>query len=130
LWGLENESTLPQSFAEECVAIIREMDPTASSQRKITTCNGGKGTDWDVPQNWTGTYGGNPSLYGEDLKKHLLFGEYGAWRSIDMHSERPYKKTPACEDSMTQLMEGGSMRSFSLAFKLARKSWPFPKRRG
>lgn len=106
LWGLENESTLPQSFAEECVAIIREMDPTASSQRKITTCNGGKGTDWDVPQNWTGTYGGNPFHYAEDLKKHLLFGEYGAWRSIDRHADAPFgKKASVCEDTMTQLME-------------------------
>jgi hypothetical protein len=106
LWGLENESTLPRSFAEECVAIIREMDPTTSSQRKITTCNGGKGTDWDVPQNWTGTYGGNPFHYAEDLKKHLLFGEYGAWRSIDRHAEPPFgENASGCEDTMAQLME-------------------------
>lgn len=51
LWGLENESTLPEDFAKECTELIRKLDPTASSQRKVTTCNGGKGTDWDVPQN-------------------------------------------------------------------------------
>ena len=70
LWGLENESTLyPKILLKECTDLIRKLDPTASSQRKVTTCNGGKGTDWDVPQNWTGTYGGNPLTYGEDLQK-------------------------------------------------------------
>ena len=28
MWGLQNESTLPRDFAEECCDIIREMDPT------------------------------------------------------------------------------------------------------
>jgi beta-galactosidase len=106
LWGLENESTLPQSFAEECSAIIRELDPTASSQRKITTCNGGKGTDWDVPQNWTGTYGGDPSKYAEDIQKQRLIGEYGAWRSIDCHTEATSdQNSSSSEDRMVQLME-------------------------
>lgn len=106
LWGLENESTLPEDFAQECSAIIREMDPTASSQRKITTCNGGTGTDWNVPQNWTGTYGGNPAEYGSDLVKQVLVGEYGAWRSIDWHTEGLFDvKGPLSEDRMTQLME-------------------------
>ncbi|WP_324757231.1 malectin domain-containing carbohydrate-binding protein [Sphingobacterium thalpophilum] len=90
LWGLENESTLPEDFAQECTALIRELDPTASIQRLVTTCNGGSGTDWDVPQNWTGTYGGNQNTYGEDLKKQLLVGEYGAWRSLGLHAEPPY----------------------------------------
>ncbi len=102
LWGLENESTLPEDFARECSDLIRELDPTASSQRKITTCNGGKGTDWDVPQNWTGTYGGDPLAYGEDLKRQILVGEYGAWRTIDEHTERPGVFT---ENRMTDLME-------------------------
>lgn len=106
LWGLENESTLPEDFARECSAIIRELDPTASSQRKITTCNGGKGTDWDVPQNWTGTYGGNPADYGKDLTRQTLVGEYGAWRSIDWHAEGLFDQKGAfTEDRMTQLME-------------------------
>jgi beta-galactosidase len=106
LWGLENESVLPQSFAEECVAIIRELDPTASSQRKITTCNGGKGTDWNVPQNWTGTYGGEPSKYAEDIQKQQLVGEYGAWRNLGLHAEGAFDpKGPLSEDRMTQLME-------------------------
>ncbi|GGH10591.1 hypothetical protein GCM10011418_09000 [Sphingobacterium alkalisoli] len=90
LWGLENESTLPEDFAKECTAIIRELDPTASIQRLVTTCNGGSGTDWDVPQNWTGTYGGHHNTYGEDLKRQVLVGEYGAWRSLELHSEGPY----------------------------------------
>ena len=106
LWGLENESTLPEDFAKECCAIIRELDPTASSQRKITTCNGGKGTDWDVPQNWTGTYGGDPATYGSDLIKQVLVGEYGAWRSIDWHTEGGFvQQGPFSENRMTQLME-------------------------
>ncbi len=51
LWGLQNESKLPEDFARECTALIRRLDPTASSQRLVTTCNGGAGADWDVPQN-------------------------------------------------------------------------------
>jgi len=90
LWGLENESTLPEDFARECTALIRKLDPTASIQRLVTTCNGGSGTDWDVPQNWTGTYGGDQKTYGEDLKKQQLVGEYGAWRSLGLHAEPPY----------------------------------------
>lgn len=106
LWGLENESTLPEDFAKECTALIRKLDPTASSQRKVTTCNGGKGTDWDVPQNWTGTYGGNPLTYGEDLQKQVLVGEYGAWRTLDLHTSDPQIKNPTLtENYMSELME-------------------------
>lgn len=90
LWGIENESTLPEDFARECMEIIRSLDPTASIQRLVTTCNGGDGTDWDVPQNWTGTYGGDHNTYGEDLKRQLLVGEYGAWRTLELHAEPPY----------------------------------------
>lgn len=106
LWGLQNESTLPEDFARECSDIIRELDPTASSQRKITTCNGGKGSDWDVPQNWTGTYGGDPADYGKDLIKQVLVGEYGAWRMLGFHTEGGFDvKGVYSEDRMTQLME-------------------------
>jgi beta-galactosidase len=106
LWGLQNESKLPTDFARECSELIRKLDPTASSQRKITTCNGGTGTDWDVPQNWTGTYGGNPSTYGDDLKKQILVGEYGAWRSLGLHTEGPFNQNGLLsEDRLNQLME-------------------------
>ncbi|MDN3588618.1 malectin domain-containing carbohydrate-binding protein [Pedobacter aquatilis] len=104
LWGLENESTLPEDFARECTELIIKLDPTASSQRKVTTCNGGKGTDWDVPQNWTGTYGGNPQTYGDDLQKQVLVGEYGAWRTIDLHKLAAGEKGYT-ENAMTDLME-------------------------
>ncbi|MBS1654976.1 MAG: glycoside hydrolase family 2, partial [Bacteroidetes bacterium] len=106
LWGLQNESQLPADFAKECADIIRSLDPTASSQRLITTCNGGEGTDWNVPQNWSGTYGGNPDNYGEELKKEILVGEYGAWRTIDLHTEGGFVQNgPYSEDRMTLLME-------------------------
>lgn len=106
LWGLENESTLPEDFARECTELIRSLDPTASSQRKVTTCNGGKGTDWDVPQNWTGTYGGDPLTYAEDIQRQVLIGEYGAWRTLDLHTEGPFnQKGVYSENNMTQLME-------------------------
>jgi hypothetical protein len=106
LWGLQNESKLPEDFARECTQIIRELDPTASSQRLVTTCNGGSGTDWDVPQNWTGTYGGNPATYSEDLKRQILVGEYGAWRTLDLHSEdNSYKSNIYSEERMTEMME-------------------------
>ncbi|SFH24117.1 malectin domain-containing carbohydrate-binding protein [Pedobacter insulae] len=104
LWGLENESTLPEDFAKECTELIRQLDPTASSQRKVTTCNGGKGTDWDVPQNWTGTYGGNPFTYAEDLQRQVLVGEYGAWRTLDLHEVDSLGKGYT-ENHMTSLME-------------------------
>lgn len=106
LWGLQNESKIPEAFAKECTQLIRELDPTSASQRLVTTCNGGDGTDWDVPQNWTGTYGGNPDTYGDDLKKQVLVGEYGAWRTLDLHTEGGYKQNgPVSEDRFTQLME-------------------------
>jgi hypothetical protein len=106
LWGLENESTLPADFARECTALIRQLDPTASRERKVTTCNGGQGTDWDVPQNWTGTYGGDPQAYAADVERQVLIGEYGAWRTLDLHSSGPFQAGgPLSEDRMTQLME-------------------------
>jgi hypothetical protein len=106
LWGLQNESKIPEAFAKECTELIRSLDPTASTQRPVTTCNGGAGTDWDVPQNWTGTYGGNPVTYAEDLKRQQLVGEYGAWRSLELHTENAFAKANVCsEERMTQLME-------------------------
>ena len=102
LWGLQNESVLPREFAEECTALIRQLDPTASTMRLVTTCNGGEGTDWNVIQNWSGTYGGSAENYDSELKRpdQLLNGEYGAWRTIDLHGEEKYS-----EESFTQLLE-------------------------
>ncbi|SEG67859.1 protein of unknown function [Sphingobacterium lactis] len=107
LWGLQNESTLPEDFAAECTALIRELDPTASIQRLVTTCNGGSGTDWDVPQNWTGTYGGHHNTYAEDLKRQVLVGEYGAWRSLELHAEPPYlpNHNIYSEERFTEILE-------------------------
>ena len=102
LWGLQNESVLPRKFAEECAAIIRQLDPTCSDQRRITTCNGGEGTDWNVIQNWSGTYGGSAENYDKELKQpdQLLNGEYGAWRTIDLHGSAKYS-----EENFTKLLE-------------------------
>ncbi len=106
MWGLQNESTLPKDFAEECSNIIREMDPTARNQRIITTCNGGEGTDWDVIQNWSGTYGGFPDNYNKEISNQLLNGEYGAWRSIDLHTEGDFDQNGVwSENRMCQLLE-------------------------
>ena len=105
LWGLQNESRLPKEFTQEAVAIIRELDPTASKQRLITTCNGGQGADWDVPQNWSGTYGGDPDKYGDELVKQALVGEYGAWRSLELHGEPPYADGTLSETRMAALMQ-------------------------
>ena len=102
LWGLQNESVLPKDFAEECSELIRRLDPTASTMRLITTCNGGEGTDWNVIQNWSGTYGGNADNYAEELSRsdQLLNGEYGAWRTLDLHGADKYS-----EESFTELLE-------------------------
>ncbi len=105
LWGLQNESRLPKAFAQEAVTIIRALDPTASEQRLVTTCNGGEGTDWNVPQNWSGTYGGDPGRYGDEVVKQALVGEYGAWRSLGLHAEAPYGERPFSEDRMAALMQ-------------------------
>ena len=88
LWGIQNESVMPKDFTEECAAIIREMDPTAQTMRAITTCNGGDGSDWNVIQNWSGTYGGTADQYDQELKQpnQLLNGEYGAWRTLGFRS--------------------------------------------
>ena len=102
LWGLQNESVLPREFAEECSDIIRSLDPTCRDQRLITTCNGGEGTDWNVIQNWSGTYGGSADNYDQELRRpeQLLNGEYGAWRTLDLHGDAKYS-----EESFTALLE-------------------------
>ena len=102
LWGLQNESILPKEFAQECSDIIRSLDPTCRDQRAITTCNGGEGTDWNVIQNWSGTYGGSAENYDNELSRpeQLLNGEYGAWRTIDLHGDAKYS-----EESFTSLLE-------------------------
>ena len=102
LWGLQNESVLPRDFAEECTALIRSLDPTASVMRPVTTCNGGEGTDWNVIQNWSGTYGGSADNYAEELSRpdQLLNGEYGAWRTLDLHDTDKYS-----EESFSALLE-------------------------
>ncbi|WP_308990981.1 malectin domain-containing carbohydrate-binding protein [Mariniflexile litorale] len=106
MWGLQNESTIPKAFAEECTQIIRELDPTSAKQRIVTTCNGGEGTDWNVIQNWSGTYGGDPYNYGEELTEQLLNGEYGAWRTADLHTEGEFdQKGELSENRFSQLME-------------------------
>lgn len=109
MWGLQNESTLPKDFAEECSEIIREMDPMAREMRVITTCNGGEGSDWNVIQNWSGTYGGDVNNYDNELSRpnQLLNGEYGAWRTFGFHTEPGEFQAngPLSEERMCQLME-------------------------
>ncbi len=110
LWGLQNESVLPKKFAEECSNIIRQLDPTCRDQRAITTCNGGEGTDWNVIQNWSGTYGGTAKNYDKELKQpeQLLNGEYGAWRTIDLHGDAKYS-----EESFNSLLETKARLAYS-----------------
>lgn len=87
LWGIQNESLLPTFFTEILRQTIRTMDETASKERMITTCNGGSGIDWNVPQNWSGTYGGDVLNYGAEVKNQLLIGEYGQYRVHGKHEE-------------------------------------------
>ena len=87
LWGLQNESMLPESFAEAMTEKICTMDQQTPEQRKTTTCNGGAGSCWNVPQNWSGTYGGDVEKYGEEIKKQRLIGEYGQYRVLSLHEE-------------------------------------------
>ena len=109
LWGLQNESVLPEDFARECCDLIRDLDPTAVGMRAITTCNGGVGTDWNVVQNWSGTYGGRLDDYAGELARpsQLLNGEYGAWRTLDLHrAPGPFDEKGAyTEERFAQLLE-------------------------
>jgi len=119
MWGIENESSLPPDFTRECADLIRRLDPTASLQRPVVVCSqssprGGPipdwprayGGDWNVPQNWSGTYGGDPRLYARELTQQRFVAEYGAWRSLGYHREGPFEqKGPLTEDRMTQLLE-------------------------
>ena len=120
LWGLQNESVLPRDFAEECSDIIRSLDPTCRDQRLITTCNGGEGTDWNVIQNWSGTYGGSADNYDNELRRseQLLNGEYGAWRTLDLHGSDKYS-----EESFTALLEKKARLAES-AFALVAENAP------
>ena len=99
LWGLQNESTLPAEFAKECTDIIKEMDPMCATMRLVTTCNGGDGTEWNVVQNWSGTYGGKLENYANELKDtdQLLNGEYGAWRTVGNHTGERYTEEKFCD---------------------------------
>lgn len=78
-----------QASSQQNQQYVTMIMPThrKSSGRLITTCNGGTGTDWNVVQNWSGTYGGNLAAYGEELAKddQLLNGEYGGWRTVGLH---------------------------------------------
>ncbi|POY39466.1 glycoside hydrolase family 2 [Flavobacterium alvei] len=127
MWGLQNESTIPKEFAEECTQIIREMDPMSASQRIVTTCNGGEGTDWNVVQNWSGTYGGDPFNYDVEMSKQLLNGEYGAWRSHDLHTEGEFdQKGALSENRFSQLMEIKVREAESVKDKIAGQfNWIF-----
>ncbi|MBF4470512.1 malectin domain-containing carbohydrate-binding protein [Flavobacterium sp. HJJ] len=127
MWGLQNESTIPKEFAEECTKIIREMDPMSAQQRIVTTCNGGEGTDWNVVQNWSGTYGGDPFNYDVEMSSQLLNGEYGAWRSHDLHTEGEFdQKGTLSENRFSQLMEIKVREAESVKNKIAGQfNWIF-----
>ncbi|MGC9451380.1 MAG: malectin domain-containing carbohydrate-binding protein [Oceanipulchritudo sp.] len=114
-WGIQNESLLPEDFASECCELIRQWDPTARSERLCLTCNGGKGSDWNVPQEWSGTYGGNCNDY--DLESLQMVGEYGAWRSFGLHrdtryngDENDHSESWACHAMGTKIRIGEEQR--------------------
>jgi len=91
------------------------MDPTAKTMRVISTCNFGTGTDWNIVQNWSGTYGGNIDNYAHELalKSQLLNGEYGAWRSLGFHTE------PAAFDANGKWSEDRACQLLEKKIKLA-----------
>ena len=94
LWGIQNESVMDPAFMREAVALVRRLDPLSSLQDRLcTSCNYGDGADWTVVQNWSGTYGGDLSRYGEEMAgpTQLLNGEYGAYRCLGFHGKFPEK---------------------------------------
>ncbi|MBC2600799.1 glycoside hydrolase family 2 TIM barrel-domain containing protein [Puniceicoccus vermicola] len=134
LWGLQNESTLPKDFAEELNEIIRELDPTSPQWRLTTTCNGGEGSDWNVPQEWKGTYGGNFNDYS--IRDCQLVGEYGAWREFGVHTEFSYSgnendrsETWACAAMEAKIRIGEEMRDEAVGhFHWVYNTFPNPGR--
>lgn len=134
LWGLQNESTLPKEFAEELREIIRELDPTSPEWRLTTTCNGGEGSDWDVPQEWKGTYGGNFNDYS--IRDCQLVGEYGAWREFGSHTEFTYggnendrSETWACAAMEAKIRIGEEVREEAVGhYHWVFNSFPNPGR--
>lgn len=87
LWGIQNESMLPVDFTRQVTERIRSLDATSPGQRKAVTCNGGEGSDWNIPQNWSGTYGGTVEAYGKEAREMRLVGEYGQYRVKGKHEE-------------------------------------------
>lgn len=134
IWGLQNESAMPEAFTRELRDIIRELDPTSPQWRITTTCNGGKGSDWNVPQEWSGTYGGNCHDY--DLKEAQMVGEYGAWRNFAVHTEVDYagdendrSESWACAAMETKVRRAELMRDESIGhFHWIFNSFPNPGR--
>ncbi|MDO5422117.1 MAG: malectin domain-containing carbohydrate-binding protein [Eubacteriales bacterium] len=96
LWSLQNESMLPSDFARQLTKRVRELDTTSPEQRKVVTCNGGTGSDWNVPQNWSGTYGGDVENYGREAVQMRMIGEYGQYRVQGKHQEGDVR---ACQNS-------------------------------
>ena len=134
LWGLQNESSLPEDFAVELRDLIRELDPTSPKWRPTTTCNGGRGSDWNVPQEWSGTYGGNCNDY--DLELLQMVGEFGAWREFGVHTEHEYlgdendrSETWACHAMETKIRLGEAVHDRAVGhFHWAFNSFPNPGR--
>jgi alpha-L-fucosidase 2 len=124
LWGLQNESALPEDFARECRDLIRRLDPLCGDEgRLVTTCNGGRGADWNVVQNWSGTYGGDLFRYGAELsgEKQLLNGEYGAWRHLGVHSDpdaRFDRNGPWSEEHAAQILHQKLMQAWAARDKV------------
>ncbi|XHR31001.1 MAG: malectin domain-containing carbohydrate-binding protein [Chthoniobacteraceae bacterium] len=134
LWGVQNESSMPEDFVHELRDIIRELDPSSPQWRRTTTCNGGVGSDWNVPQEWSGTYGGNCNDY--DLEAQQMVGEYGAWRFFGMHTEEAYcgdendwSESWACYAMETKIRLGEAARDHSIGhFHWLFNTFPNPGR--
>jgi len=127
LWGLQNESALPFEFAEKCRDLIRRLDPLSGTKgRPVVCCNGGAGADWNIIQNWSGTYsgyGGYLETYERDLAlpNQLLNGEYGAWRLSGYHSDpdEPFdEKGPWTEEHMARILYEKLMRAWKVRDKV------------
>ena len=135
LWGVQNESALPREFTQRCVEAIRRLDPLCGrAGRPVVTCNGGSGADWNIIQNWSGTYsgyGGQLLTYQTDLAKpyQLFNGEYGAFRLAGWHSDpdEPLdEKGPWTEEHQARILYEKLMRAWSARDRVCGHSlWTF-----
>ncbi len=120
LWGVQNESDMTRAMHRQLVGTINQMDPLAKQQRLAVVCHSTvPGTDWEIPQDWSGVYGGNFNQYDPvlDNESGTMAGEYGSWIVLGSHVDKTYNgsegdktETYACALYEAKIRRGEMLR--------------------